>query len=249
MCHDSDAAIEQLMVGYRDGLLPLDESGDGDAKVSLQRRARALDFAIGRNRARNLDKSFEKRSNLAARDCRNIILSTSERALGAIAEDEGVSRLGGEEVRLIDVPRLGAWLTRIFDEAPWSGSMEYRLKLGQKTADKLRLDAVRNQDHALHKFLLRYVSDSQAVETLKRYKGAFESSVETFKLQSSDRRSAASFAAIYAAAALAVDYKILPWGKKKTRKAIRSACWPRWARDTERQSQRKRPRRRSWLGI
>jgi putative DNA primase/helicase len=212
---DSQTAIEQLMVGHRDGLVPLDETADGEDKMGLATKARLLAFAIGRNRPRNLDKRHEKNTNLTTRDCRNIVLSSSERALGSIAVAEGHPRLGGEEVRLIDVPATDSTSQGIFDR-----SANLTIEEAKQTIENLRADAIVHQGVALHKFLRRYTKDANAVEKLKRYRRDFEKKASRVMTQTSDIRICSNFAVIYAAAALAIEYEILPWGKKSTLKAV-----------------------------
>jgi Arm DNA-binding domain/Domain of unknown function (DUF927) len=61
---DSIAALEQLAVGHRDGVLPLDDTGDeGGGPLPIHKKAKYLAFMFGRNRGRNLDKSYEKNRN------------------------------------------------------------------------------------------------------------------------------------------------------------------------------------------
>ena len=112
---DSEVAIEELAIGHRDGLLPLDESGDQDGKVAAHEKAKQLAFLVSRNRARTLDKTYQKKINLTVRDFRVIVLSTSEFALKTIAEDAGHARIGGEEVRFIDVPVVEPGSIGVFD--------------------------------------------------------------------------------------------------------------------------------------
>jgi uncharacterized protein (DUF927 family) len=217
---DSHAAIEQLIVGHRDGLVPLDETGDGEDKISLAQKARLLAFAIGRNRPRNLDKGYEKSSKLTTRDCRNIVLSSSERDFGSVAVTEGKPRLGGEEVRLIDVPATDADSQGIFDGRLKLKKGRSLAEQGKRLVDNIRKNAVLNQGFALRGFLRKYTKDANAVTVLNQYKRAFEKQASTLMLQNSDNRICSNFATMYAAAALAIDYGILPWAKKSTLKAI-----------------------------
>jgi putative DNA primase/helicase len=217
---DSPSAIEQFMIGYRDGLLPIDETADGEATMPLAKRARLLAFAIGRNRPRNLDKGYEKASNLTTRDCRNIVVSSSERDFGSIAIAGGTPRLGGEEVRLVDVPVTDANSQGIFDRLQTDKKGRARRKLAKRLVDQLRVDAEANQGFALHRYLRKYVKDPEAVDKLKRYMRDFERRASRSMQSNSDSRICTYFAAMYAAAALAIDYDILPWGNKPTFKAI-----------------------------
>jgi hypothetical protein len=102
---DTTPAIEQLAVGHRDNILPLDDAAEGESReLKMEDKFRQVAYAIARNRPRNVDKKHMKNSNLIVRDYRIIVLSSSELALGTIASNAGKPRKGGERVRLIDVP-------------------------------------------------------------------------------------------------------------------------------------------------
>jgi len=115
---DSNTGIEQLAIGHRDGLLPLDESGDQGGSMPVHEKAKSLAFLFSRNRAKTLDKAYQKKIKLAVRDFRVIVLSTSESALKEIAETAGQRRIGGEEVRFIDVPATEPGSVGVFDFDP-----------------------------------------------------------------------------------------------------------------------------------
>jgi len=55
---------------------------------------------------------------------------------------------------------------------------------------------------------------------LKKYKAAFEASVSVPKDHNAYLRVRTNFAALYAGAALAIEYGILPWKRKRTLRAI-----------------------------
>src|SRR5438445_4103806 len=113
---DSISALEQLAVGHRDGILPLDDTADeGGSSLPIQKKAKLFAFMFARNRGRNLDKSYEQKTNLSVKEFRVIALSNNEFALKAIAKSAGLSRIGGEEVRFIDDPATEPGGAGIFD--------------------------------------------------------------------------------------------------------------------------------------
>jgi hypothetical protein len=216
---DSISALEQLAIGHRDGVLPLDDTGDGGGPLPIHQKAKHLAFMFGRNRGRNLDKSYEKKSKLTTKEFRVIGLSTSEVALKEIAENAAKPRLGGEEVRFTDVPAMEPGSLDLFDDLRLSAD-DNRTKVGQSLVNKLRRQAIKNQGFAIDAFLPRLTEDSAAaVKKAKRHMAEFESQISGL-ITNAERRIAANFAVIYAGAALAIEYEILPWGKKNTRAAI-----------------------------
>ncbi len=85
--------------------------------------------------------------------------------------------------------------------------------------------AMRNQGYVLPAFLYRLVKDKNWEATVRRYKKQFESEVEA-PGERAIYRIRSNFAVIWAAAALAIDYKLLPWKKRGALKAIEK-CFKR----------------------
>jgi len=217
---DSNTGIEQLAIGHRDGLLPLDESGDADNNVPIHEKAKRLAFLFSRNRARTVDKSHQKKTNLTVRDFRVIVLSTSEFALKDIAERAGTPRIGGEEVRFIDVPAIEPNGVGVFDCVNVPEGHDPR-GFGRALADQLRQDAKINQGFAMDAFLKRFMKDpGTALTRVRQHMARFTAIDIPASATGADHRIRANFAVMYAAAALAIDYKILPWREKNTLAAI-----------------------------
>ena len=66
----------------------------------------------------------------------------------------------------------------------------------------------------------RYVNDPHGLEQLRTYKEQFERDAVLPDGHNAHYRVRTNFAAMYAAAALAIDYEILPWKKRPTFRAI-----------------------------
>jgi hypothetical protein len=183
----------------------------------MEDKFRQVAYAIARNRPRNVDKKHMKNSNLLVRDYRIIVLSSSELALGTIASNAGKPRKGGERVRLIDVPATFPGSHGIFD-----GELHGNTSIAEtaKLVDRLRLDAEQNQGFALRRFLKKFTKDAKAICKLKGYMADFETKATVPLVEKTDRRIFKNFSVIYAAAALAIEYDILPWKKAATLKAI-----------------------------
>lgn len=217
---ESETAIEQLAIGHRDGLFPLDESGDQGGKVEAHEKAKKLAFLFSRNRAKTLDKTYQKKINLTVRDFRVIVLSTSESALKTIAEVAGHARIGGEEVRFIDVPVAEPGSIGVFDGIKVPSGRDPG-EVGRMLADNLRQDAVTNQGFAMDAFLKRFMRDPEAALVRTRHHmGEFTAKLSIRLETGPDQRIGANFSVVYAAAALGIEYGILPWKKKATRAAI-----------------------------
>jgi uncharacterized protein (DUF927 family) len=156
---DSEAGIECLACGHRDNLMPLDESGDGEHRMPPEKTARMIAFLITRNRPRKLSKKYELNHNLGGREFRIVLLSSSERALGQIARAANSSRLGGEEVRFMDIPASEPGSLGIIDGKVTSPAGKPPREATKELVDRLKADAIKHQGHAIRAFLEKYVND------------------------------------------------------------------------------------------
>jgi hypothetical protein len=217
---DSESAIEQQAIGHRDGLYPLDESGDQHGNVEAHVKAKQLAFLFSRNRARTLDKTYQKMINLTVRDFRVTVLSTSEFALKTIAETAGQARIGGEEVRFIDVPVLEPGSVGVFDGVKVPRGRDSG-EFGRMLADNLRRDAEIHQGFPMDAFLTKFMQDPEAaLARIKQHMVDFTAKISLTLGPGTDQRICANFSLMYAAAALGIEYGILPWKRKPTRTAI-----------------------------
>jgi putative DNA primase/helicase len=217
---DSQAGIEVLARGHRDNVMPLDDSGDGEHQMPLEKKSQMIAFLIARNRPRKLSRTYERNHNLANREFKIILLSSSERALGQIACAANARRLGGEEVRFIDIPASEPGSSGVFDGNITSSPGRSLRQTTKELVESLKAHAIKHQGHALRALLMRYVNDPQGLDELKEYKQQFERKAAICDGHNAHYRVRSNFAVIYAAAALAIDYAILPWGKRSTFCAI-----------------------------
>jgi uncharacterized protein (DUF927 family) len=221
---DSEAGFEGQAMGHRDCMLPLDETADGEKEMPLEKRARMLAFGIGRNRPRRLSSTYEKAHGLKDREYRLIVLSTSERALGEIAIKAGSPRLGGEEVRLIDVPASESGSHGVFDRKIETGDVSTPLEAIKDLADTLAASARRYQGHAFVAFLRKLIRDEDWETKVRTYKVQFEREVAA-PASKAIHRIRSNFAVIWAAGALAIDYNVLPWTKSRLGKAVQKCFY------------------------
>jgi len=222
---DSEPAFEGQAMGHRDCMMPLDEAADGEAKMPLEKKARMLAFIIARNRPRKLSKKYEQEHGLGKREYRIIVQSSSERALRDVAREAGDPRLGGEEVRFMDVPASEPGSQGIFDGKLESEIDKSLLETVKAIVERTLDLAILNQGHVLPAFLDQLMKDKNWEATVRRYKEQFESEVGAPD-ERAIYRIRSNFAVIWAAAALAIDYEILPWKKRGTQRAIEK-CFQR----------------------
>ena len=130
-----------------------------------------LAFLIARNRPRKLSKVYERNNNLQPRETRNIVLSSSERALGQIARAAGERRLGGEEVRFIDIPASDPSSSGIFDGNIEPAPGKTLRETTKELVETLKANAIKYQGHAFRALMEKYVNDPRGLERLKSLQG------------------------------------------------------------------------------
>lgn len=219
---DTDAAFEAQAMGHRDCLFPVDETGDAERNdVPLAVRAKRWAFTLSRNRPRKTDVSYARAKGLLGREFRVIGMSSSETAMADAAAQVGRRRLGGEEVRLIDIPAeqpgsMGVFDGDLSDYAGVDGA--------RRLADKIKADAGRYQGVAFDAYLQALFAHerwrARAKKEIRRFEKSFESPIDSRVAG----RITKNFAVIWAGAALAIRYKVLPWQRKPTLSAISAVC-------------------------
>ena len=147
-------------------------------------------------------------------------LSTSEEPIWQKMTKPERRRVRGEEVRMINVRACVSDRGDIFDgpnaEDRVGSTLKERLDFVEKQ-EKFTQDY---QGEAFRTYLAKRFADKRAEETLKNYMDQF---LEAAALPEQLRwlgRMRRLFAVVYASAAQAIDYGVLPWSKKATLKAI-----------------------------
>jgi hypothetical protein len=217
---DSQPGIEALARGHRDNVMPLDETADGEHQMPLEKKSQMVAFLITRGRPRKLSPVYERNHNLAKREFKIILLSSSERALGQIACAANAARLGGEEVRFMDIPASEPGSSGIFDGGITPSPGKSLRETTKELVESVRANGIKHQGHANRVLMNRYVNDPYGLEILKKYKQQFELEASISDGHNAYYRVRSNFAVMYAAAALAIDYEILPWGKRSTLRDI-----------------------------
>jgi putative DNA primase/helicase len=214
------AAFEQRALGHRDCIMPLDDIShlEGDTKNV----SKLVTFRLAGNQTKERAGQYVAAQNLAEEEWRVIPLSTSEDPLWEQLDRYGPRRIRGEEVRMIDVPACVSDMQDIFDNenahATVGETVEQRCRFVE---DQERLTR-KYQGEALRAYFAKRGCDKTAKATLKRYMKEYADHAPLPGQQRWLGRIQRLFAAVYAGAAQAIDYGVLPWGKKATLTAIRT---------------------------
>ena len=214
----SAAGFEQRALGHRDAVVLFDDMSHLD-QPDL---AKLVTFRLAGNRPKTKAGQYVFAQNLIDLDWRVIALSTSENPIWQNMTKPGRERVRGEEVRMINVRACVSDKGDIFDgpkaDEQVGSTLEERLDFVEKL-EKFTQDY---QGEALRTYLAKRFADKRAEATLNSYMAQF---IEAAALPEQLRwlgRIRRFFAVVYASAAQAIDYGILPWGKRATLEAILS---------------------------
>jgi hypothetical protein len=106
---------------------------------------------------------------LQDREWRIIAQASSEAALSQVAIDAGGRRLGGEEVRFIDVRASEPASLGIFDGAITVQPGKTDRETTKELVEQMKIDAEVNQGFAYQEFLRNYCQDAEALSKVKSF--------------------------------------------------------------------------------
>jgi hypothetical protein len=121
---------------------------------------------------------------------------------------------------LIDIPASDPTSSGIIDGyiAPAAGKT--LRETTKEFVETLKANAIKHQGYAYWELLEKFVNDPHGLDRLKIYKKRFERDAVLPDRHNAHYRVRSNFAVMYAAAALAIDYEILPWKTAPTFRAI-----------------------------
>ena len=210
--------LEQLALGRRHNVLPLDETGviEGDEKKTAD-FLRLSAYRLAKNRQKHRAGEYARRHTVDS-DLRNIVLSTGEDVL------QVGRRLSGQDVRLIQIPACVSDSDDIFDAENASEIVGKTTDQRERFVNTREASTYKFQGVALVEFLSWLVDDPYADRDLKI---AVEEFIAKAPIPQSQSRKAFAricrrIAAIYAGMALAIDYGMLPFTKEETLRDLRT---------------------------
>jgi putative DNA primase/helicase len=203
----TETGLDELAAEHCDRLLVLDDTGHlADAPRTAAAKAQKLSYKITAGTGRLRSAYFGRAGNLCR--WRLIVLSSGEVAVSELAGRAGEKRLKGSEVRMIDIPADSKSGQGIFNGVP-------KQMTPAKLAHQIEAACRRNYGHAAQKFIKGMLADGDKL-TAKRIRLAKKRffNEATVPKESWERRFAQRFALAYAAASIAIRYKIVPWQKE-----------------------------------
>jgi uncharacterized protein DUF927 len=214
------AGFEQRVQGHRDCIASLDDISylEGDpTKI-----AKLITFRLAGNRTKQKAGQYVVAQNLVQVDSRVVALSTSEDPIWAHLNKANRRRIRGEEVRMINVRACVSDMEDIFDGPKACKIVGKTVEQRGAFVVELERYAGKYQGEAFRAYLTKRAKDKRAEATLQNYMAEYIAAAPLPGQRRWFGRIQRLCAAIYAGAAQAIDYKILPWSKRSTLKAIKS---------------------------
>ncbi len=212
-------ALEEIAAEHCDRLLVLDEAGllfGIDPRKGVQ-AARDIAFKLTAGAGRRRSRFFTRGTKVTAWSWRLMVLSSGEDSFGAMAAKAGLDRLGGEKVRMIDVPAVMSEGLGIFHSVP-EGRSSAELAEQVETASRTHFG---HPAYRFAKFLVAGMRQDRGalVRGIDEHREAFTAAAQV-PSDSWEQRFAGRFGIAYAAACLAIDAGVLPWKKEKALAAV-----------------------------
>lgn len=202
-------AIEQTAARYNCLLLCMDELTQASSnKPEAAQMAKELSYLFGNGKPKRRDRGYEAMSGGRQPSFSVSVLSSGEQSLSATAAAAKWSRLGGEEIRIIDLKADQEAGLGVFDKLP------KRVKSAALLSDRITLASQNFYGTPFKVFMEQLITTMTPTERRERVKihiNTFLKAAEANERLIFHHRFAKRFAIFYAGGALAVELKVLDW--------------------------------------
>ena len=214
-------AFEQRALGHNDSIVPADEIGH--LQDDRSKMIKFLTFRIAGNKPKSKAGQYVVANDVVDVDWRVILLSTSEDPIRQATDQSRPShRVRGEDVRVIDVPACISESNDIWDGPEAGDGIGSSVEGRARFVEALKVATRKYQGEPFRAFLAELMADRDARKKLKKHVTNYCKKAPLPNAARSLARIQQNFAVVYAGAALAIDYQVLGWKKKRVLAAIRS---------------------------
>jgi hypothetical protein len=219
--YSTTAGLEPYFHAFNDCVFPIDDLSKLIAKTDSDRYSEVRDLAykaIG-GEIKGRHPSFANAPGINSAHYRFIVLTSYEMSIRELAHRCNQARMGGEMMRLIDVPAYFDGLDHIFDRSHNTSSLTQ--KELQKYFEEVRLACDQNHGQVYRRYLRYLISHrAELKKSALRFQRFFgkKSAKGGDNNESSDL--ARKFGLIYAGGRLGIEAKVLPWRKNDLLTAI-----------------------------
>lgn len=225
----TEAALQEICRMFNDLVLPLDDialvKGNSKAKYQVVQDM-AYRFSIG-GQVQISTRGMRALGELPMRTegYRSIIVTSSEKAIYELAEEAGVERMGGEALRLIDLPASRQGSAGVWDRLAAGDLAGDLLKLGSELSEELKTACRDNHGAVIGRFLESFLGNKkEAISAAKKAIVTFKKLAGSEDHDKQAQGMVEAFAALYAGGSLAVKFNVVPWNRKELRDAVLTCC-------------------------
>jgi putative DNA primase/helicase len=207
--------VEGMATEHNDLSAEFDEVAlAGHDQQSIVQFTRKVAFKLSAGRGRILVKGHRKRL-----DCewRLLALSSGEIGLSELPVADGLQRITGERLRLIDIPLGSKGQASIYDLEPLTAEE------GARRSEAIERACATYYGRPLRVFLTKLTNDLEAgIRKVRKWMDEFYdmAGVPTTAGGGWERRFASRFALCYATGRLAIEYGVLPWDSSLVGRSI-----------------------------
>jgi hypothetical protein len=219
--YSTTAGLEPQFPGFNDCILPIDDLSKLPVRSEYERylEVRKLAYqAIGGD-VKGRHPTFDNASRANATHHRFVVLTSFEKSIQDLAHEANQTRMGGETMRLIDVPAYFDGLMHIFDRA----HADAELTQGelQKLFAEVMSACAENHGKVFRRYLRHLIARRTDLKSVAlKYQRAFVKNVA----QGADSTDAADlarkFGLIYAGGRMGIDAGVIHWKKVELLEAI-----------------------------
>ena len=222
--YSTTSGLEPHFSGFNDCIVPIDDLSKLPVKSEHERymEVRRLAYqAIGGD-IKGRHPSFDNASQTNAVHYRFIVLTSFEKSIQDLAHETNQARMGGETMRLIDVPAYFDGLVHIFDRAHADAALNQEEL--QKLFAQLTSACADNHGPVFRRYLRYLMAQRPKLQkTTLKYQHTFIEKVAGSNDNTDVADLARKFGLVYAGGRIGIDAKLLPWKKVALFDAIRNA--------------------------
>ncbi len=209
----TDTAIEERLSEFVDTIFVLDDVSAMDASEAEQyTRLRNFAYMVATNQGKARARTYKGSTGTNHARHRTIVLTSAETSIASLAHRSQRQQLGGEELRLIDLPVTQWQQGHIFDRLPDTVDREAEVRWRSQTYAEIVQACRRYHGAAFQNYVSRLIGLRRTLPTkVNDFIAAFVQQVEHDVHGPEARDLAEKFGLLFAGGMIGVELKCVPW--------------------------------------
>ena len=220
--YSTTAGLEPHFSGFNDCVFPIDDLSKLPVRTDHERYSeiRTLAYTAVGGDIKGRHPSFAIAPNTNSAHYRFIVLTSFEKSIQDLALETNQARIGGETMRLIDVPAYFDGLVHIFDRADANAALTQEEL--QKLFAQVLAACAENHGQVYRRYLRHLIAQRLGLkQTTLKYQRTFIKEVAANGDSTDAADLARKFGLIYAGGRIGIDAKVLPWKRADLFDAIK----------------------------